>query len=73
MYFDGLTVNQPLQKNLSVPSDRRQKGHCSFFKTLKKGYMGGKGGDQNVQNALKHLIFVSTSAPKRNFFFLSIL
>jgi hypothetical protein len=27
--------------------------------------MGGKGGDQNVQNALKHLIFVSTSAPKR--------
>jgi hypothetical protein len=26
--------------------------------------MGGKGGDQNVQNALKHLIFVSTSAPK---------
>ena len=26
--------------------------------------MGGRGGDQNVQNALKHLIFVSTSAPK---------
>ena len=36
--------------------------------------MGGRGGDQKFQNALKHLVFVSTSAPKwKKKFFIYII